>query len=105
MVTAIAALLRSYFPYLKAAQIRALLMETVRPMDDGRSISGGTVDMLRAVERLLSAENWYRAEAVSEKNVHTFHLSRVRPSSVISRVAGSIWLMAERARPRRTTRL
>ena len=75
VVTAIAALLRSYFPYLKAAQIRALLMETVRPMDDGRSISGGTVDMLRAVERLLSAENWYRAEAVSEKNVHTFHLS------------------------------
>ena len=44
VVTAIAALLRSYFPYLKAAQIKDLLMETVRPMDDARgSISGGTV--------------------------------------------------------------
>ena len=76
VVTAIATLLRSYFPYLKAAQIRELLMETVRPMDDAKGcISGGTVDMLRAVERLLSAENWYRAEAVSEENVHTFHLS------------------------------
>ena len=75
VVTAIAVLLRSYFPYLKAAQVRNLLMETVRPMNDGRSISGGTVDMLRAVERLLSAENWYRAESVTEANVHTYHLS------------------------------
>ena len=76
VVTAIAALLRSYFPYLKAAQIKDLLMETVRPMDDAKgSISGGTVDMLKAVERLLSAEGWYRAEAVSEKNVNTYHLS------------------------------
>ena len=74
VVTAIAALLRSYFPYLKAAQIRNLLMETARPMNDGRSISGGTIDMLRAVERLLSAENWYRAESVTEANVHTYHL-------------------------------
>lgn len=75
VVTAIATLLRSYFPYLKAAQIKDLLMETVRPMEDALSISGGTVDMLRAVERLLSAEAWYRAEAVSDKHVHTFHLS------------------------------
>ena len=76
VVTAIATLLRSYFPYLKAAQVSQLLMETVRPMDDERgSVSGGTVDMLRAVERLLSAEAWYRAEAVTEKNVHTYHLS------------------------------
>ena len=74
VVTAIAALLRSYFPYLKAAQVRNLLMETARPMNDGRSISGGTIDMLRAVERLLSAENWYRAESVTEANVHTYHL-------------------------------
>ncbi len=76
VVTAVAALLRSYFPFLKAAQVRDLLMETARPMDGTMvSISGGTVDMLRAVERLLSAEAWYRAEAVSEKNVHTSHLS------------------------------
>ncbi len=76
VVTAVAALLRSYFPFLKAAQVRDLLMETARPMDGTKvSISGGTVDMLRAVERLLSAEAWYRAEAVSEKNVHTSHLS------------------------------
>ena len=76
VVTAVAALLRSYFPFLKAAQVRDLLMETARPMDGTKvSISGGTVDMLRAVERLLEAETWYRAEAVSEKNVHTSHLS------------------------------
>ena len=75
VVTAVAALLRSYFPYLKAAQITNLLMETVRPMTGQTSISGGTVDMLRAVERLLGHEDWYRAEAVSEKNVSTFHLS------------------------------
>ena len=76
VVTAVAALLRSYFPFLKAAQVRDLLMETARPMDGTKvSISGGTVDMLRAVERLLGAETWYRAEAVSEANVHTSHLS------------------------------
>ena len=70
IVTAVATLLRSYFPYLKAAQIRQLLMETVRPMDDVKgSISGGTLDMLAAVERLLQQPDWYRAESVSEKYV------------------------------------
>ena len=76
IVTAVATLLRSYFPYLKAAQIRKLLMETVRPMDDVKgSISGGTLDMLAAVERLLQQPDWYRAESVSEKYVSTYHLS------------------------------
>ena len=75
VVSAIATLLRSYFPWLKAAQIRDLLMETVRPMDGGLSISGGTVDMLQAVQRLMDAEKWYRAEAVSQKYVNTYHLS------------------------------
>ena len=76
IVTGVATLLRSYFPYLKAAQIRQLLMETVRPMDDAKgSISGGTLDMLAAVERLLQQSNWYRAESVSEKYVSTYHLS------------------------------
>ena len=76
IVTAVATLLRSYFPYLKAAQIRQLLMETVRPMDDVKgSISGGTLDMLAAVERLLQQPDWYRAESVSEKYVSTYHLS------------------------------
>ena len=76
IVTAVATLLRSYFPYLKAAQIRQLLMETVRPMDDAKgSISGGTLDMLAAVERLLQQPDWYRAESVSEKYVSTYHLS------------------------------
>ena len=70
VVSAIAALLRSYFPYLKAPQIRQLLMDTARPMADGKSISGGTVDMLAAVRRLLDAPvNWYRAEAVTDKYV------------------------------------
>ena len=76
IVTAVATLLRSYFPYLKAAQIRQLLMETVRPMDDAKgSISGGTLDMLAAVKRLLQQPDWYRAESVSEKYVSTYHLS------------------------------
>ena len=76
IVTGVATLLRSYFPYLKAAQIRQLLMETVRPMDDLKgSISGGTLDMLAAVERLLQQPDWYRAESVSEKHVSTYHLS------------------------------
>ena len=70
VVSAVAALLRSYFPYLTAAQVRQLLMETVRPMNDGRSISGGTIDMLAAVRRLLDAPvNWYRAEAVTDQQV------------------------------------
>lgn len=70
VVTGIIALLRSYFPELKAPQIRQLLMETVRPMDGKTSISGGTVDMLAAVHRLTDGPvNWYGAESVSEKNV------------------------------------
>ncbi|MBQ8712734.1 MAG: prolyl oligopeptidase family serine peptidase [Prevotella sp.] len=45
-------------------------METARPMNDGKSISGGTVDMLAAVKRILDAPvNWYQAESVTEKNV------------------------------------
>ncbi len=71
VVTAIAALLRSYFPYLKAPQIKEVLMSTVRPMSDERgSISGGTVDMLAAVKRLTAAAQWYRAESVTEKYVN-----------------------------------
>jgi dipeptidyl-peptidase-4 len=71
VVSAVAALLRSYFPYLSAAQIRQLLMETVRPMTDAEtSIAGGTIDMLAAVRRLLDAPiDWYRAESVSEEQV------------------------------------
>lgn len=70
VVTGIVALLRSYFPELKAPQIRQLLMETVRPMDSPSSISGGMVDMLAAVRRLTDGPiNWYGIEAVSEKNV------------------------------------
>ena len=70
VVTAIAALLRSYFPYLKAAQVKDLLMDTARPMNEASSICGGTVDMLAAVRRLVeSPVDWYRAESVSEKQV------------------------------------
>ena len=70
VVTAIAALLRSYFPYLRAPQVRQLLMETARPMAEKVSISGGTVDMLAAVRKLLDAPvNWYQAEAVTDKYV------------------------------------
>ena len=70
VVSAIAALLRSYFPYLRAPQIRQLLMDTARPMTDGKSICGGTVDMLAAVRQLLDAPvNWYQAEAVTDKYV------------------------------------
>jgi len=71
IVSAIAALLRSYFPYLKAPQVRQLLMETVRPMADVKgSISGGVVDMLAAVRRLVDAPvNWYQAESVTDRYV------------------------------------
>lgn len=69
VVTAVAALIRSYFPYLSASQVKQLLMDTVRPMEDQTSISGGTIDMLQAVQRLLERESWYRAEAVTEPNV------------------------------------
>jgi dipeptidyl aminopeptidase/acylaminoacyl peptidase/subtilisin family serine protease len=75
VVSAIVALLRSYFPYLAAPQIRQLLQETARPLTSDLSpltshLSPGTVDMLAAVRRLLdSPVDWYRAEAVSEKYV------------------------------------
>ena len=72
-MAAVAALLRSYFPYLKAPQVRQLLIETARPMaDTASSISGGTVDMLAAVKRLVDDPvGWYRAESVSDKYVGT----------------------------------
>ena len=70
VVTAIVALLRSYFPYLKAPQICQLLMETVQPMAEQVSISGGMVDMLAAVKRIVEQPiDWYRAESVGEKYV------------------------------------
>ncbi len=86
VVTGIAALIRSYFPYLKASQVRQLLMETVRPMtgEADKSISGGVVDMLAAVKRLTETPvDWYRAESVSDKSVGSavYHL-QVSPSFV-----------------------
>ena len=70
VVTGIVALLRSYFPFLRAAQIRQLLVDTARPMDGTKaSISGGVVDMLAAVTHLVDHEKLYRADAVSDKYV------------------------------------
>lgn len=84
VVTAIVALLRSYFPYLKAGQVRQLLMETVRPMAEQVSISGGTVDMLAAVRRIVEQKvDWYRAESVEDKYVSSqVHRLGISPSWV-----------------------
>lgn len=51
IVSGVAALIRSYFPKLKAWQVHDILMRSVRPMKaHGASISGGMVDALAAVK-------------------------------------------------------
>ena len=97
IVTAIVALLRSYFPYLTAPQIRQLLVETARP--------SRTVDMLAAVRRILdSPVNWYRAESVSEKyassRVHAQipYMSWINGTPFVSyEHAGKKWLVDARS--------
>jgi len=114
VVSAIIALLRSYFPYLTAPQIRQLLLETARPLDSSMLTPGssmltprisnprspGVIDMLAAVRRLLDAPvDWYRAEAVSEKyasrrvNAQIPYLSWVKDTPFISyEHGGRKWL-------------
>ena len=44
-------MLRAYFPRLKAAQVKEILIKSVRPMKTpGLSASGGIVDALEAVK-------------------------------------------------------
>ncbi|WP_077155637.1 S8 family serine peptidase [Bacteroides bouchesdurhonensis] len=51
VVTAVAAMLRAYFPKLKAAQVKDILIKSVRPMqEEGLCTSGGIVDALQAVK-------------------------------------------------------
>lgn len=50
-VAAVAAMLRSYFPKLSAAQVKALLMQTAKPMrQTNLSVSGGALDALAALK-------------------------------------------------------
>ena len=58
IVSGLAALIRAYFPKLKAHQVKEILMKSVRPMDEcGLSVSGGVVDALQAVQQ---ARNYKR---------------------------------------------
>ena len=51
VVTAVAAMIRAYFPKLKASQVKEILIESVRPMRvKGLCVSGGIIDALQAVK-------------------------------------------------------
>lgn len=51
VVTAVVAMLRAYFPKLKAAQVKDILIRSARPMqEEGLCTSGGIVDALQAVK-------------------------------------------------------
>lgn len=55
VVSAVAAMLRAYFPKLKAAQVRSILMQSARPMPGKRvCASGGVIDALAAVKLALT---------------------------------------------------
>ena len=54
VVSGVAALLRAYFPKLTAAEIKMLLMRTVRKNGEkGKCVSGGCIDMLNAVKEIV----------------------------------------------------
>ena len=54
VVSGIAALLRAYFPKLKASEIKEILISTARPDNSGEKRSvAGCVDMLAAVKKIL----------------------------------------------------
>lgn len=54
VVSGIVALIRSYFPKMKAADIKSLLMRTVRKNgQEDKSLSGGCIDMLNAVKEIM----------------------------------------------------
>lgn len=54
VVSGIVALIRSYFPKMKAADIKSLLMRTVRKNgQEDKSLSGGCIDMLNAVKEII----------------------------------------------------
>ena len=54
VVSGVAALLRAYFPKMKASEIKQLLMQTVRKNGQpDKSLSGGCIDMLNAVKEIV----------------------------------------------------
>lgn len=51
VVSAVAAMIRAYFPKLKAWQVKEILIKSARPMQQQElSVSGGIIDALKAVE-------------------------------------------------------
>lgn len=51
VVTAVAAMIRAYFPKLKASQVKEILIKSVRPMQEKElCASGGIIDALQAVK-------------------------------------------------------
>lgn len=51
VVTAVAAMIRAYFPKLKASQVKEILIRSARPMQEkGLCASGGIIDALQAVK-------------------------------------------------------
>lgn len=75
IVSGIAAMIRSYFPELTAGEVKKVLMETARPMEEkALSRSGGIIDALAAVKRArkMSHEKvWARAERLSADSLES----------------------------------
>lgn len=55
VVSAVAAMLRAYFPKLKAGQVKEILIKSVRPMQQEElCVSGGIIDAMKAVELAIN---------------------------------------------------
>lgn len=56
VVSGVAAMIRMYFPKLSAKQVKEILMNSVRPVDELKDdcVSGGIVDALKAVETAIT---------------------------------------------------
>ncbi len=80
IVSAIASMIRAYFPNLKSCQVKEILVKSVHPMQEkGLSQSGGYIDALAAVKLAFEIthnrkeeEKWSRAERFDSKVLNTY---------------------------------
>lgn len=73
IVSAIAAMIRTYFPCLKANEVKDILIKTVHPMQEkGLSRSNGYIDALAAVKLALQATGKIEKESVNWSGVEKF---------------------------------
>lgn len=71
VVAAVAAMIRAYFPSLKATEVKQILIESCRPYRSlsALCVSGGIIDAANAIKLAANRERWNRATTLQQENL------------------------------------